>query len=229
MGYTTVKRDDQSKFNEFPKVTIRGRNFQFNSKFCEIAELSKKKRVSIKVDENARKIGFEFLESDDTDGFMLFSDGGSRGTSKKSRIVSASQILNRYDWIRSVSLLKDSDLKKFDPQWNKFEKLWEINLIPAFEVKVSNQSQVGLDVQGVYRYLRKDGSIVYVGRGRVKSRLSSPERKIWDFDTIEYSIIPDENQQIKWESFWLDRFVQENGKLPFYNQISGQKELATNN
>ena len=44
----------------------------------------------------------------------------------------------------------------------------------------------------------------------------------WDFDIIEYSLIEDEEEQFRWEAFWLDKFVEEHGKLPIYNRISGK-------
>ena len=51
---------------------------------------------------------------------------------------------------------------------------------------------------------------------------STHARKDWDFDRVEYSEVPDPDEQVKWESYWIERHKEENGgKLPFYNKVSG--------
>ncbi len=52
--------------------------------------------------------------------------------------------------------------------------------------------------------------------------MNSPERVEWEFDLIEYSEIAEEEEQERWESYWLDQFVKENGRLPIYNRIGGR-------
>ena len=98
--------------------------------------------------------------------------------------------------------------------------MWVVSLRPAFEVRASARTEVPSDARGIYRYRRGD-EVVYIGRGQIRSRLNAPERNEWDFDTIEYSILLDEEQQEHWESHWLDAFVAERGKLPVYNRIGG--------
>jgi hypothetical protein len=78
------------------------------------------------------------------------------------------------------------------------------------------------DVRGIYRYLRESGETVYIGRGEIRKRLSQPERQEWDFDRVEYSVVADPDQQVRWEDYWITRFKEANkGKLPIYNKISG--------
>ena len=61
-----------------------------------------------------------------------------------------------------------------------------------------------------------------MGGGPIKARLQSPERKEWDFDVIEYSIVPNPDDQVKWEDYWIERFKGDhNGKRPFYNIVAG--------
>ena len=39
---------------------------------------------------------------------------------------------------------------------------------------------------------------------------------------MEYSVLADPDQQVKWEDYWLNRFKETNkGRLPIYNKISG--------
>lgn len=96
--------------------------------------------------------------------------------------------------------------------------------MPAFEyeVKRENYLKIPQNACGIYRYINgKD--IVYIGKGNVRNRLNEPTRKEWIFDTIQYSLIEDNNSQLEWESFWITRFKTENDdRLPSYNLISGK-------
>jgi hypothetical protein len=86
---------------------------------------------------------------------------------------------------------------------------------------VSDRSEIPSTTRGIYRYRRGD-DIVYIERGQIRSRSQAPECEEWDFETIEYSIVPDEAQQKKWEAYWLDKHVEQHSKLPFYNRIKGE-------
>jgi hypothetical protein len=77
--------------------------------------------------------------------------------------------------------------------------MWTISLCPAFEMRVGSGSEIPANAAGIYRYLRGN-DVVYIGRGTIRSRFNSPERQEWDFDTIEYSIVLND-QQPHWESY----------------------------
>ncbi|VVB63116.1 Uncharacterised protein [uncultured archaeon] len=119
----------------------------------------------------------------------------------------------------------DKRLRRFEPKWISVDSLWVISICPPFENRVSDISDIPRDICGVYRYKRED-EIVYVGRGQVRSRTQAFGRENWDFETIEYSVVPEEAEQKKWEAFWLDRFVALHGKLPIYNRIAGERPKA---
>jgi excinuclease UvrABC nuclease subunit len=75
------------------------------------------------------------------------------------------------------------------------------------------------EATGIYRYKDKTGQIIYIGRGNIKNRLAEPERKEWNIETVEYSEITDQKDQITWEKYWLDDFKNNsNGKLPYNNK-----------
>jgi hypothetical protein len=202
-----------------PLVTIRTRQIGFNSFFVKVAELEKQSRVQIKVKPKSMKIGFKFHnDSSIRDSYVLTKDGGSGG---KSRVIQTSNIFKLHPWIDAITKL-DQRTRQFEPKWVSADSLWVISICPPFENRVSDRSEIPHDVFGIYRYKLGD-AIVYIGRGAVRSRAQSSERKDWNFETIEYSIIPEEEDQKKWEAFWLDRYVEQEGRLPFYNRISGEK------
>lgn len=96
--------------------------------------------------------------------------------------------------------------------------------MPIFEnsIKRDKVDKIGYEVRGIYRYV-DNGRVVYIGKGVVRQRLQELQRGEWKFDTIEYSVIEDDESQFEWESFWIERHKYENENyLPAYNSISGR-------
>ena len=106
------------------------------------------------------------------------------------------------------------------------KNLWIIQLHPAFElIDTKEGNNINPEISGIYRYKNSSDEIVYIGRGKIKSRLKSDERKDWDFSTIEYSVVENEEDREKWEAYWIIRFKEENGgRLPYYNNVSGSEK-----
>ena len=126
----------------------------------------------------------------------------------------------KFPWVQSVTKLAPKS-RRFTV--SKEGNLWVIQLCPAFEEQRARESaDIPSDASGVYRYVRESGEVVYVGRGLIKSRLAEPQRVDWDFDRVEYSIVSNPDDQVMWETYWLDKIKRENkGKLPRYNRVSG--------
>jgi hypothetical protein len=205
-----------------PLVTVRNRAFAFNTYFVKVAELEDLSRVSVRVKPKSMQIGFRFHDNpNDRDSYVLTKDGGPSQRIGKGRIVQTSVVFQAYPWLKAVSKL-DQRTRQFEPKWIGTDSIWAISICPPFETQVSDISEIPREVRGIYRY-KQGNDIVYIGKGIVRSRAQSPEREDWNFETIEYSIIPDETEQIKWEAFWLDRFVASHGRLPFYNRVAGQR------
>jgi hypothetical protein len=200
-----------------PLVTLRRAGVAFNAAFVRSASLANKTHVAVQVDSASFRVGFRFLDAPtDTDCWALTHDGGGRGEGRWAQAGSLLQL----PWIASVARIQDHQRRRFKPKWSSADSMWVVTLCPAFENRVSAVSEVPSDARGIYRYLRGE-EVMYIGRGVIRSRFNAPERREWDIETIEYSLIPDEAQQTHWESYWLDAFVQEYGKLPIYNRIGG--------
>jgi hypothetical protein len=215
MPWELFKRDDVFQGHEHPFVTVTSQRFHFNAVFARIAQLDAIKNVTFHIDSENRKVGFEFHRESVPESFVL-----SQKKDKTGFTCSAVGVLRKYAWLRAVAKLR-GQTRRFKPR--KDGSLWVIQVCPAFEEQRARESdEIPASARGVYRYLRENGEIVYIGRGEIRSRLMLPERKEWDFDRVEYSMVQDPDEQVKWESYWIDRFKHQNvGKLPFYNQVSG--------
>ena len=216
-SWVKVRREGGGTPEAIPLVTVRRGGLAFNAPFVRAGCLQDKTRVSVLVDHSSFRIGLKFQDdASDDDSYALTKDGGGRGDGRWAQTSSALRI----PWIAAVARIEEGRLRRFKPTWSSAESMWVVSLCPAFETRASAASEISSDARGIYRYRRGD-EIVYIGRGQIRSRLSAPERNEWDFETIEYSLVPDESRQQHWETYWLDRFVDEYGKLPIYNRIGG--------
>ena len=198
-------------------------HFGFNAVFSRLAELDSGKRVSIYGDTGTRRLGFEFHTDPREHSLALaYQSGGRKGTKRRGMMCSSRGVIGQYDWVRSVARLSSTKARRFAPYQEG--KYWVIQLCPAFEIRRARESKdISSDAVGVYRYVRDTGEVAYIGQGQIKSRLNSPERQDWDFEVVEYSIVDDPDERLKWEDFWLERFREaNNGKLPIFNKVSGR-------
>jgi hypothetical protein len=182
-------------------------------------ELRDYRYVIYHIDEDQRKIGFEFRkEKKSPDDYSVFQKQGGLGFRSTSAHVIAS-----HSWVKYVALLPDSADRQF--QLRDERNLWVAQLCPAFELSLAKYESMKIPstASGIYRYLNGK-QIVYIGKGNIRKRLNEIGRNQWQFDKIEYSIISREDMQLKWEAYWIDRFkVANNGSLPVYNLVSGHQ------
>lgn len=223
MPWEIVKREDKLVGADQPYISIAPSRFTFNATLSRQLQLDPSKRVTIGVDSEERKLGFEFHTEKREDSLALTFQGGSaRGAKGQSVFCSAVGVVKLYDWVKSVASQKSVQERRFTPQ--KEGRYWAIQLYPAFEIKRSRESaNIPSDADGIYRYIREGGEIVYIGQGQIRQRLEARGREDWDFVAVEYSIIEDPDKRLEWEDFWIERFKKANdGKLPIYNRISGR-------
>lgn len=206
-----------------PVIAIRDNRFYFNSTFSKMAELKDNNFVRYYLDEKKMEIGFEFLsEKEDRDCYQL----GNESNKKNNFRSSAGEIISRYHRIKRIHNSRDNDLKKFIA--TKIGNLWVIKLRPCFENAIDSKdvSHLANNLKGIYRYLNNKDEVVYIGEGDIKQRAKVQERRDWNFDKIEYSVIENENDRYYWENYWIEKHKEKNnGKLPYYNLLSGNKKM----
>jgi hypothetical protein len=204
MAWDKITREDLYEGSDSPFISITATHFRFNTLFVKRASLGPSYRVTIFQDEENRRLGFEFHKEQRPNSFAL-----TARTDKHGGLFCSNQgVVRKRNWLASVAKLSRKD-RRFTP--TKEGNKWCIQLCPAFEIKKARESDdlSSKDV-GIYRYLRENGEIVYIGRGPIKARLRSPDRQEWDFDKIEYSIVLKPDDQVKWEDYWIEKYKAEN-------------------
>ena len=176
-------------------------------------------------DKDQYKLLFKFYKEDGLPNTLVLLKQGRGGVSN-GRTVKAQEVFSKNRVLSSIQKLKNKSSKTFDIKFDKFDNYYFISLRPSFEnfVLITNTSSLTSDVNGIYRYLDKNGDVIYIGKGLIKNRLQSTERKAWGIHKIEYSILNSEDDSYKWESFYLDEYQNQFGMLPPFNRISGHSQ-----
>lgn len=212
-------------------VTITPKSFKFSVLARDTARLGDIHWMRVFTDEVDRLVVFRPVSGLERRPGLL-----KLGTSRKGyKTLTAKGLIARTAWIGAVARLADVEARKF--KLRKYpgklppgegERPWFIRLMPAFEESVvpSRVGILGSGDKGIYRYF-SDGEVVYIGKGIIRDRYQQEsERASWGISRIEYSIIEDDQEALKWEAWWIDRFRKENGgNLPRYNRVGGNPSL----
>lgn len=220
MGFELYKKQVRASRYE-PVVSFRGRRLYFNHKAVINCELEEKPRVLIHIDDEERKMGFEFTD-DLKNPYAYFITPSQQG---KRATVKIQGLLADYPWIQAIARLKKTEDRQFPLTEDPKEGLWVIQLIPAFEITTGDINSIPMSAKGIYRYLGGSGEVIYIGEGNVRERYHEPERRQWPISEIGYSIVNDEAKRKSYESFWLDHYKKHHeGSLPVHNSVSGITE-----
>ncbi len=171
-------------------------------------------------------LGFKFAsELSQPNTLSLVASGRSKGGSAGCTIK-ASELINKSPILKNVQKLPDKTDRTFEIKYDKKEKIYFISLRPNFEIHVNwnDRNKIPDTYSGMYQYLNKDGKVIYIGKGNIKSRANSPERREWGVAQIQYSVIFDDDKSFFWENYYLQKFVTSNGAKPPFNVIMGKSE-----
>ena len=214
-------------------VTVNPTSFTFSVEARDMANLKDMHWMRVHTDPDERLIVFEpFAGLDKRPGLLKL------GTSNMGhKRLTAKGLIAQRPWIKAVAALP-LEQRKFEikpylgpmpPSKKNGEarKPWYIQLMPAFEEFVipSQIDRFAATEKGIYRYW-SDDEVVYIGKGNIRERFQSEtERKNWLVSKIEYSVIEDDQEAFEWESWWIERFREENnGHRPRFNKVGGHRD-----
>jgi hypothetical protein len=204
-------------------LTISTSGIGFSATFIKSNRLDQMAAISFYFDdENQYRIGFEFHEKVGLPDSLIITHSKDSATKR----VGATGVINKSRVLKAIQREKDKANRTFEIKIDPISKLFYCDLRPTFEFSVafSKKSDLPDRATGIYRYRDLKGSILYIGKGVIKDRATSPERRDWGIHTIEYSIIQGDDICYKWESFYIEAFREEFGLLPVFNRVSGRAE-----
>jgi len=210
-------------------IYINKSGISFSAAFIRKQALLKAEGVKFFLDdEGPYYLGFRFSESvSEPNTLRLVSSGRSKGRSA-GFTVKASELMRMNPVIAKVSHFPSKVDRTFGANFDKNNGLFFVQLKPCFEISVSwdAKSSIPQQIKGIYRYLNKDNQVIYIGKGDVRARADSPERREWQIKRIEYSVIPDESTSFFWEDYYISRHQSDFGSKPVFNLISGHSTAS---
>ena len=207
-------------------VMISNSGISFSASFIKNKELLTMLSVEFFMDdEDQYKLLFRFYDEEGLPNALALKKQG-RGAVSNGRTTRAQSLFSKNRVLSSIQKLDNKSSKIFDIKFDKFNKYYFISLRPSFEnfVLKTNSSSLPSNAIGIYRYLDKNGDVIYIGEGVIKERLQSTERKDWGIHKIEYSILNSKDESLKWESFYIGEYTNHFGLLPPFNRISGHSQ-----
>ena len=206
---------------------INKSGISFSASFIKKEKLEAAEGVKFFVDdEDPYYLGFIFTsDSSAPNTLSLMASGRSKGGSA-GVTIKATELINKSIVLKSIQKMPNKLDRTFEIASDKQQKIYFILLRPNFEVTVnwSDKNRIPESFSGIYRYLDNNGQTVYIGKGNIKSRASSPERTEWGVAKIQYSVIDSDEKSFYWENYYLERFVSTNGARPPFNVIMGKSK-----
>jgi hypothetical protein len=173
-------------------------------------------------DENPFWLGFKFFKDKGPAGSLALGKSKDSATTR----FTSTGLVNGNPLLTAITRKTDAQSKTFSIQFDKRNDCWFIELRPSFEraFLFKDKGTIPYEAKGIYRYLGIKGDLLYIGKGAVRDRLESPERREWGIHTIEYSILESDELALQWESHYISDHVQRFGVLPPLNRVKGHSQ-----
>lgn len=130
MPWIEFEREDAFEGSDQPFISITpGEEVFFSAVFCRLAGLGPDKKVTIYIETDDRKLGFEFGVKG---RYALCQAGRSnKGNMPVAMSCSCAGLVRKLPWVEAVAHLPNRKDRRFAPK--KEANKWVIQLCPAFE------------------------------------------------------------------------------------------------
>ena len=210
-----------SEHEEF--ITISKSGFFFSAEFIEKNNLKLNQYCQFFTStENDYKFGVTFSKEKKEGSFKLLNsmNGSKYRNTAMARSVAASAFFNSSPIFSELK--KNNHKNRFGLMFCKESNCYVFNVIPSFEIS-KKPNDIPRDITGIYKCFNKQKHVLYIGKGNLKSRIKEHMNKGWDLHRVDYSVIKDQNEMFKYESYHLEQYKKDNGVYPPENMIAGRR------
>lgn len=126
MTWEKFTRDDRIQGSNRPFIAVSGTHFAFSSQFVRKAGLSPDSRVTVFVDSERKRVGFEFHNDERPDSFALsLQSSHKRGEKRKGMQSTSRAIVTKHPWLKGLTE-RPAKERRFEPKQEG--NLWVIDL-----------------------------------------------------------------------------------------------------
>jgi hypothetical protein len=132
MAWKIIKREDTFQRNA-PFISISSAYVAFNAMFTRVAKIGREKRVTIYVDPENFRLGFEFHSNKRPYSFALSKANRAKNDPRPGGFFCRAGFLSDYPWIRSITERPLKARRFYNPK--KEGSKWVIQFGPRSENK----------------------------------------------------------------------------------------------
>ena len=231
-GITLFNEDDHI-IKENAVITLNGEgNFKFNGTAVKLLNLDDYSCCMVGHDstrdkpEIATKIYFIPNNEKKKDGINFQFHRSKPG---KDKTFSCKNVIHQHPTLKELILSKSQDIKKLKLVFDEKVNYYCHEITPQLNFRlVKEHFHIANEDSCVYS-LYDSNEIVYYGEtSNLKQTIKRHRDDNKIFDTVFYCPIKNQqNVRKHWERFYLEKFKNENGKLPKYNKlVPYEREIA---
>jgi hypothetical protein len=203
-------------------ITISKSGFFFSAEFIDKNKLTDNNYCQFFTSNDSEyKFGVTFSKEKNEGSFKIINTlKGKYRDKSMARSVTASAFFNSTPIFKELT--KNKCKNRFSLKFSQADNCFIFNVIPSFEISKKPNDIPG-DITGIYKCYDKEKYVLYIGKGNIRSRIKEHLSKGWELSKVDYSVIKDNDEMFKYESYHLEQYKKDNGAYPPENLIGGRK------
>jgi hypothetical protein len=203
-------------------ITISKSGFFFSAEFIDKNKLTDNNYCQFFTSNDSEyKFGVTFSKEKNEGSFKIINTlKGKYRDKSMARSVTASAFFNSTPIFKELT--KNKCKNRFSLKFSEADNCFIFNVIPSFEISKKPNDVPG-DITGIYKCYDKEKYVLYIGKGNIRSRIKEHLSKGWELSKVDYSVIKDNDEMFKYESYHLEQYKKDNGAYPPENLIGGRK------
>jgi len=203
-------------------ITISKSGFFFSAEFIDKNKLTDNNYCQFFTSNDSEyKFGVTFSKEKNEGSFKIINTlKGKYRDKSMARSVTASAFFNSTPIFKELT--KNKCKNRFSLKYSQADNCFIFNVIPSFEISKKPNDIPG-DITGIYKCYDKEKYVLYIGKGNIRSRIKEHLTKGWELSKVDYSVIKDNDEMFKYESYHLEQYKKDNGAYPPENLIGGRK------
>lgn len=203
-------------------ITISKSGFFFSAEFIDKNKLTDNNYCQFFTSNDSEyKFGVTFSKEKNEGSFKIINTlKGKYRDKSMARSVTASAFFNSTPIFKELT--KNKCKNRFSLKFSEADNCFIFNVIPSFEIS-KKPNDIPSDITGIYKCYDKEKYVLYIGKGNIRSRIKEHLSKGWELSKVDYSVIKDNDEMFKYESYHLEQYKKDNGAYPPENLIGGRK------